>query len=104
MKFSEMNEIILERVEAVQNADSRRNELDLRDLDIREEFSINRSFRRGSSTHAQNAKVPPEVVEAQNRWRKIERAKGKKPSLAMIETYADIEQLIPTLVRYSAML
>ena len=104
MKFSEMNEIVLERLEALQSADLRRNKLDLRDHDIREEFSINRSFRRGSSTHAQNARVPPEVVDTQNRWRKIERAKGKKPSLAMIETYADIEQLIPTLVRYSAML
>ena len=104
MKFSEMNEIVLERLEALQSANLRCNKLDLREHDIREEFSINRSFRRGSSTHAQNARVPPEVVDAQNRWRKIERAKGKKPSLAMIETYADIEQLIPMLVRYSAML
>jgi hypothetical protein len=104
MEFSEMNNIILEKLESIQARSERTNQLGLNDVNIREEYSINRSFRRGSSTHAQNCKVPSSVIEAQNRWRKVERAKGARAKFTMIETYADIEQLIPTLVRYSAML
>ena len=99
-----MNEIVLERLESVQIQDAESRTLNLHDHDIREEFSINRSLRRGSSTHAQNSKIPVPVIDVQNRWRKVERAKGRKVRMAMIETYSDIEQLIPTLVQYSAML
>jgi hypothetical protein len=104
LSFASMNEIIMDKLEIIQIKDEGRNELGLKELNIREDFSINRSFRRGSSTHAQNMKVPANVIEAQNRWRKVERAKGNRPKFTMIETYADIEQLIPTLVQYSAML
>ena len=95
-----MNDIILDKLEIIKTKDEM-NQIDLNDYVIREDFSINRSFRRSSSTHAQNSKVPDSIIEAMNRWKKIERAKGRKANLAMIETYADIEQLIPTLVQYS---
>ena len=39
-----------------------------------------------------------------NRWRKTEMAKGRKQNFSMIENYADIELLIPTLIQYLAML
>jgi hypothetical protein len=103
MSFGQMNVLVLERLEEIQEEDER-DEMKLKDVDVREDYNINRSFRRGSATHAQNSKVPELVIEAQNRWRKFERAKGSRPKLTMIETYADVEQLIPTLVRYSAML
>ena len=104
MSFGEMNEIILERIESVKEKDVEVNEHGLNSFDIREDFSINRSFRRGSETHALNQKIPAEVINAQNRWKKIEAAKGRKAKFSMIENYADIVQLIPTMVRYSAML
>ena len=103
MTFATMNEIILERLEDVKDNDHS-NCLGLRDLDIQEEFSINRSFRRGSSTHAQNMKIKEPVINAQNRWRKTEAAKGRKQNFSMVENYADIEQLVPTLIQYSVML
>ena len=104
LRFNEMNEIILECLERVKDEDELNNLLGLRNKTIREDFSINRSFRRGSSTYAQNKKIPRHVIDVHNRWRKIERAKGKKARMAMIENYSEIEQLIPTLVRYSEML
>ena len=103
LSFGEMNDIVLERLEEVKAQDIE-NLLGLEDFDIREDFSINRSFRRGSETHAQNQKVPETAINAQNRWKKIEAAKGRKAKFSMIENYADIVQLIPTMIRYSAML
>ena len=103
MSFSEMNEIVMERLEAVKEQDLE-NELGLDVFDIREDFSINRSFRRGSETHAQNQKVPETAINAQNQWKKIEAAKGRKAKVSMIENYADIVQLVPTMIRYSEML
>ncbi len=103
LEFGKMNEMILDQLEEIQTRDTE-DVLKLKEVNIREEYSINRSFRRGSATHAQNCKVPSNVIEVQNRWRKFERAKGSRPKVKMIETYADVEQLIPTLVQYSAML
>jgi hypothetical protein len=104
MTFSDMNEIVLDVLEAVKEKDRERNFLDLDNFDIREDFSINRSFRRGSETHALNQKIPEPVINAQNRWKKIEAAKGRKAKFSMMENYADIALLIPTMTRYSAML
>ena len=101
--FGEMNEIILDRLELLKELDES-DILGIGDIDIREEYSINRSFRRGSSTHAQNVKVSEPHINAQNRWRKTELAKGRKQKFSMIENYGDIEQLIPTLVVYSSKL
>ena len=103
MSFGAMNDIILDRLESVKEEDVL-NTLDLKDVDIREEFSINRSFRRGSSTHAQNMKVPEPSINLQNRWRKTELAKGRKQNFSMVENYGDIQQLVPALVVYSSML
>jgi hypothetical protein len=103
MEFSEMNHTILEKLEELKEKD-KDNKLGLKDFNVREDFSINRSFRRGSATEAQNVGISESTIVAQNRWRKIERAKGSRPKFTMIETYADVEQLIPTLVRYSAMM
>jgi uncharacterized protein with von Willebrand factor type A (vWA) domain len=49
-------------------------------------------------------KIPEVVINAQNRWKKIEAAKGRKAHFSMIENYADILLLIPTMVRYSEIL
>ena len=102
--FSDMNDIILEQLDKLKEDDLDGSMYDLTDVDVFEEFSINRSFRRGSSTHAQNQKIPELVINAQNRWRKIEAAKGMRPKFGMIENYSEIEHLIPTAVRYSEML
>ena len=103
MAFREMNDIVLEVLEEVRDKD-KDDKLQLREVNIREDFSINRSFRRGSTAHALNQGVPQPVVEAHNRWRKIERSKGRKPKLGMIEEYSEIAQLVPTRVQYTELL
>ena len=99
----EMNEIILEMIEEIKDKDET-DKFGLKEITVREDFSINRSFRRGSTAHALNQKIPQLVVEAHNRWRKIERSKGRKPKLGMIEEYSEIAQLVPTRVQYTEML
>jgi hypothetical protein len=103
LSFASMNEIIMDKLKNHSNKGWRK-ELVLKELNIRETFSINQSFGCGSSTYAQNMKVPANVIEKQNRWRKVEKAKGNNPEFTMIETYTDIKQLIPTVVQYSTML
>ena len=76
----------------------------LNNFEVQEDFSINRSSRRGSETHGLNQKIPELVINAQNRWKKIEAAKGRKAKFSMIENCADIILLILTMTRYSAML
>jgi hypothetical protein len=36
-----------------------------------------------------NRGIPAEVVDANNRWRKAERAGNRDPSLAMLHVYTD---------------
>ena len=103
MNFREMNNTVLEIIEEVKDGDTR-DKFELADIAIREDFSINRSFRRGSTAHALNQNIPQAVIEAHNRWRKIERSKGRKPRLGMIEEYSEIAQLVPTRVQYTEML
>ena len=103
LKFEEMNDTILDIMELIKEKDENNN-LELNELNIREEFSINRSFCRGSSTRAQLLEIPTDIIEIVNRWKKVEQAKGKQAKLSMMETYADIELLIPKAVKYSEML
>jgi hypothetical protein len=71
------------------------------DLDVLEEFGISRSFRRGSTSTARTRGVDDKLVDLINRWRKFEKARGRRPTLAMHEHYSDIQILIPELVKYS---
>jgi hypothetical protein len=40
-------------------------------------------------------------VKLINRWRTVEKAKGRKPSLPMHEHYSDIVILVPEMVKFS---
>ena len=71
---------------------------------VGDEYSVRRSLRRGSTSEAQNAQVPKEVIEANNRWRKHMRSRGVLPSMDMIERYSDAKASVTALIRYSAML
>jgi hypothetical protein len=71
------------------------------EIDVAQEYSLQRSLRRGSTTHAGNQRVPPDVVNMNNRWRSQERAGGCRPTYRMIEHYTDIKAALPSLLRYS---
>jgi hypothetical protein len=73
-----------------------------REVNVEEEFSIERSLRRGSTSQARVQEIGQDVVEANNRWRKVDRAKGKTASLGMMEHYSDAALMAPLLTKYSA--
>jgi len=70
-------------------------------VDVERSYSFRRSVRRGSTTHALNRGVPGEVVEANNRWRKAERAGNRDPSLPMLQMYTDAVASVDLNIRYS---
>ena len=70
MKFDDMNDVILDMIEQVKEKDDN-NKLELNEYNMREEFSINCSFRRGSSTRAQVLEISTEIIEMVNQWKKI---------------------------------
>ena len=70
-------------------------------ISIEDDFGVGRSCRRGSSTEAENQRVPSEVIEMICRWRKIERAQGRAPNLSMREHYMEVSQALINFLQYS---
>jgi hypothetical protein len=68
---------------------------------IQDETSVRRSLRRGSTTEASNRGIPKEVIEANQRWGKHQRARGMLPTMSMMERYSDARANIGYLIRYS---
>jgi hypothetical protein len=52
-------------------------------INIREVYSLGRSLRWGSTSAATNSGVTRDIVELNNRWRKVEQSRGRKPSMSM---------------------
>lgn len=70
-------------------------------IDIGEAYGLRRSLRRGSTTEARNRGVPAPIVDMNNRWRKVERARGRRPNLDMQSHYTEIKMALPQLWKYS---
>jgi hypothetical protein len=66
-------------------------------LYIVEVYSLRRSLRRGSTTCATNARATQAIIEMNNRWRKLEEARGRRQGMSMISHYTKIRLAIPTL-------
>ena len=71
------------------------------DINIGERFNIFRSFRRGATTRAQEAKVGDGVIGMNNRWRKSQDSGGSVPKLPMLQLYTEIQQALLTRIRFS---
>lgn len=69
---------------------------------VEEEYSVNRSLRRGATSEAQNVGMSQTIIESNNRWRKTHRAKGMTPGWSMMEHYTDAKVAAPSLIRFSA--
>ena len=69
------------------------------ELDVRDEYGIWRSLRRGATSHATNCKIPETLIYLINRWRLEKDRQGQSGD--MVTIYTDLEDLIPTLIRYS---
>ena len=99
MMQRDMTAILHIRLNKVQRT---RPDLISEEVNIEEVYNASRSFRRGSTSRAIDRRVPPDVTEANNRWRKYERAKGSEPgSLSMREKYTDVSLAVNHLLAYS---
>ena len=70
------------------------------DVNVREEFGLRRSLRRGVTSHAINLGIPDDLIVRINRWRKEQRGKSTR----MIDLYSSIEALKPALLKFSGAL
>ena len=70
-------------------------------VNIGEEYGLRRSLRRGSNTEARNLKVRQPVIDMNNRWRKWESSKGRRPAMEMSAHYTEIRMSLPILWEYS---
>jgi hypothetical protein len=71
-------------------------------VNIGEVYSLGRSLRRVSTSAATNSGVTRDIVELNNRWRKAEQSRGRKPSMSMAAHYTEIKLMLPTLWKYSS--
>jgi hypothetical protein len=94
----------MEMLERIQQVQARRPDLMSSDVSVFEQVGISRSFRRGATTEARNQGVSEGDIDAMNRWRNVENAKGRKPRLRMQDHYSDIAMMIPALLHFSAAL
>ncbi len=93
-----LNEELHSQLSALRAA---RPDLIAEDLDIAERFGIHRSFRRGATTRAQQANVPHNIIEMNNRWRKSQRRAGGLPNLPMAVLYTEIQQSLDVRLKFS---
>jgi len=77
----------ISRLEYIQEMKS---ELIVSNVDVGEEYGVSRSFRRGATSEAVNNGVKPDVIDANNRWRKMNQAGASRPALNMREHYTDV--------------
>ena len=70
-----------------------------KDSQVREDFGTLRSLRKGATAHAKNMKVNESDINSFNRWGSEVRGGSTIPRLDMINTYANWDALLPTLLR-----
>jgi hypothetical protein len=72
--------------------------------EISEEYGVSRSFRRGATSEAVNAGAPPDVIDANNRWRKFNQAGASRPSITMREHYTNVRLTLSHRLRFLKLL
>ena len=69
--------------------------------DIETNYNVFRSFRRGSDTRAIAQGVSKLDIDVVNRWKGVERGKGRRPGMSMEHHYADVNFLTESFLRYT---
>lgn len=71
---------------------------------VEDEFAMSRSFRRGATSEAVNQGAKPDVLDANNRWRRVEQAGASNPNLSMREHYTDVRLKLNQRLQFSRFL
>ena len=69
--------------------------------DVQSNYSLFRTFRKTAEARARATGLDASILNAMNRWRTIENAKGGHPCFNMIEHYSNARDLMPVMRRYS---
>jgi hypothetical protein len=91
-------ERFFDRLESVKG---RKPHLMISTEDIREEYGVFRSFRRGATSEAVNEGVSGDAIDANNRWRRMNQAGASRPTLTMREHYTDIRLTLKNRLQFS---
>eukprot|EP00978_Attheya_sp_CCMP212_P030031 scaffold108978_cov37-Attheya_sp.AAC.1 len=70
------------------------------EVDVRNDYGILRTLRRGVTSHARNMGVGDALLKIFNRWRTEMNSNGIA-TLDMIDTYSKLSTLVPTLLKFS---
>jgi hypothetical protein len=71
-------------------------------VDIMMDYSTRRSFRRGATTRAEIVGLSETITELNNRWRSVEKAKGKRINhSSMRGYYSGIRLMLVPLLKFS---
>ena len=71
-------------------------------VDILADYSTRRSFRRGATTRAEILELSETVTNLNNRWRSVEKAKGKRiHHSSMRSYYSGIRLMLTSLLKFS---
>jgi hypothetical protein len=98
MKTTHFEPSFLDRLNCIKNE---RPDLMAGVEDVYEEFGILRSLRRGATSETANQGVPPDVIDANNRWQKVMKSGASHPSLSMREHYTDVRMTLDHRLRFS---
>jgi hypothetical protein len=69
--------------------------------DVRSKYHLFRSFRRASDSRAIAKGISLSDITVVNRWSKVEKAKGQRPTFEMSQHYAQIDLLVDCFLRYT---
>lgn len=86
------------RLEIVQ---LRRGDLFETNVNVADAYGLRRSLRRGSTSEATNAGLSQHLIDLNNRWRTIEKARGRNPSISMSAHYTELKLVIESRRKYS---
>ncbi len=73
----------------------------LDDQESLDRYSFYRTFRKTATGRARGAGLDSDTINTMNRWKTVERAKGKQPQWNMVDNYSDARDLMPVTWRYS---
>ena len=69
------------------------------DMDLNR-IRMSRSFRKGSTSRAQDLNLDQQAIDANNRWRAFDRAKGSRPNLNLRDHYSTVRLISNKLLKY----
>lgn len=92
-KLGDCHDLFCEAPEEVQQA---RPDLIALNADVQELCGILRTLRRSATAHATNMRIPKDVIEAVNQWRREKNS--DVPALDMQGVYARLDFIKPTVL------